>query len=50
MLTGCLGKKSGLAYSYNLLVEDFNARLGGTLSGRLAMLLGVAPLPAAAVQ
>ena len=50
MLTSSLGKKSGLAYSYNLLVEDFNARLGGTLSGRLAMLLGVAPLPAADVQ
>lgn len=46
MLTGTLGKKTGLSHSYTLLVEDFNQRLSSDLTGRLAMLLGVSPLPA----
>ena len=48
MLTATLGKKSSLTHTYTLLVEDFNTRLEGSLTGRLAMLLGVKPLPAIA--
>lgn len=46
MLTASLGQKTGLSHNYTLLVEDFNQRLTSDLSGRLAMLLGVTPLPA----
>ncbi|MBE5796859.1 MAG: hypothetical protein E7327_05700 [Clostridiales bacterium] len=45
MLTGALQKKTSLSYQYGLAVEDFNLRLRSELTGRLAMLLGVAPLP-----
>lgn len=45
MLTSKLGKKSGLTNSYALLVKDYNQRLETSLSGRIAMLLGIAPLP-----
>ena len=44
-LTGSLDKQSSLTHSYTLLTEDFNSRLSGSLLGRLAMLLGVDPLP-----
>ena len=46
MLTSTLGKKTGLTHTYTRLVEDFNQRLTTTLSGKVAMLLGVDPLPA----
>lgn len=46
MLTSLLGKKSGLTHTYTLLVEDYNQRLESSLTGRLAMLLGVSPLDA----
>lgn len=45
MLTGTLGKRDGLTHTYTLLVEDFNAGLSGSLTGKIAMLLGVKPLP-----
>lgn len=48
MLTGTLCKKTGLAQSYAALVEDFNQRMRSSLTGRLAMLLGVSPLPTGA--
>ena len=44
MLTSLLGKKRGLTHTYTLLVEDFNQRLEASLTGKLARLLGVAPL------
>lgn len=44
-LTGALGKKNGLTHSYTLLVEDFNRKLATSLTGKVAMLLGVSPLP-----
>jgi len=47
MLTATLGKKSSITHSYTLLVEDYNERLTTSLTGKLAMLLGVSPLPAA---
>lgn len=47
MLTGTLSKKTALSHRYTLLVEDFNQRLSSSLSGKLAMLLGVDPLPGA---
>lgn len=45
MLTSALGRKNGLTHSYTLLVEDFNTKLTTSLTGRVAMLLGVDPLP-----
>lgn len=45
MLASALGKKSSLTHSYTLMVEDFNERLTTSPLGRLAMLLGVDPLP-----
>ncbi len=45
MLTAALGKKSSLSHTWTLLVEDFNQRLTTSLTGRLAMLFGVDPLP-----
>lgn len=45
MLTGSLGRKSSLNHAYTLMVEDFNQQLTTSLSGRVAMLLGVDPLP-----
>lgn len=45
MLTGTLGKDSGLMQAYTEVVEDYNHRLSTSLTGRLAMLLGVKPLP-----
>ena len=50
MLTSLLGKKSGLTHTYTLLVEDYNQRLESSLTGKLAMLLGVSPLPADALD
>ena len=47
-LTGSLGTKGSLTHNYALLVEDFNQQLTTSLSGKLAMLLGVKPLPAPA--
>lgn len=46
ILTGTLGKKTGLSHNYELMVQDFNQRLNASLTGKLAMLLGVSPLPA----
>jgi len=45
MLTATLGKKTGLTHTYTKLVEDFNHRLTTSLTGKVAMLLGVTPLP-----
>lgn len=45
MLTGTLGPKTGLAQRCAELVEGFNQRLTSELTGRLAMMLGVSPLP-----
>lgn len=45
MLTSSLGKKSSLTHAYALLVDDYNQRLTTSLTGKLAMLLGVDPLP-----
>lgn len=45
MLTASLGKKSSLTNGYTQLVEDYNHRLSSSIMGRLAMLLGVDPLP-----
>lgn len=50
LLTSSLGKKSSLTHSYTLLVEDFNQQLTTSLTGKLAMLLGVDPLPAPAAD
>lgn len=46
MLSSQLGKKSGLTHTYAQLVEEYNQRLESSLTGRLAMLLGVSPLDA----
>lgn len=46
MLTASLGKKTGLTHTYTKLVEEFNRKLTTSPTGRLAMLLGVDPLPA----
>ncbi len=45
-LTRTLGEATGLTRSYAAIVEDFNARLNRSLTGKLAMLLGVQPLAA----
>lgn len=45
-LTRTLGEATNLTRSYAAIVEDFNARLNGSLTGKLAMLLGVQPLTA----
>ena len=44
-LTSSLGKRDGLTHTYLLRVEEFNDGLSGSLTGKLAMLLGVKPLP-----
>ena len=49
-LTEALGKKNSLTHAYSMLTDDFNQRLTTSLSGKLAMLLGVDPLPAADAQ
>ena len=45
LLTDTLGHKSSLSHSYTLVVKDFNTRLSGSLTGWVAKLLGVDPLP-----
>jgi len=43
-LTRTLGEQTGMAETYAARVEDFNDRLTSSLTGRLAMLLGVEAL------
>lgn len=43
-LTRTLGEATGMADSYAARVEDYNERLTSSLTGRLAMLLGVEAL------
>lgn len=45
-LTRTLSEDTGAAAAFAGAVRDYNARLTGSLTGRLAMLLGVAPLTA----
>lgn len=45
MLTASLDRRSSLSHGYTLMVEAFNQELTTSLSGKLAMLLGVDPLP-----
>lgn len=47
-LTTALDRRSSLTHTYAQMVEDFNQQLTTSLSGKLAMLLGVDPLPLAA--
>ena len=47
MLTAALSPRDSVRHSYTLLAEDFNQRLEGSLLGRLALLMGVNPLPEA---
>lgn len=49
-LTSALGKMNSLTHTYSVLTEDFNQRITSSLTGRLAMLLGVDPLPAPTAQ
>lgn len=43
-LTRTLSEAAGSASSYSTAVDDYNARLTASLTGKLAMLLGVEPL------
>lgn len=43
-LTRSLGETSGASTAYAAIVEDYNSRLESSPTGKLAMLLGVAPL------
>ena len=45
-LTRTLSEDAGAADAFAAAVQDYNARLTGSLTGRLAMLLGVEPLTA----
>ncbi|MBQ2952132.1 MAG: hypothetical protein IJE07_01105 [Clostridia bacterium] len=45
MLSGSLGRKSSLTHNYTAMVEDFNQQLTTSLSGKIAMLLGVDIIP-----
>lgn len=45
-LTRTLSETSGAATAYAAIMEDYNTRLTSSLTGRLAMLLGVSPLAA----
>lgn len=45
-LTRSLSETSGASTAYAAIVEDYNSRLESSPTGRLAMLLGVAPLAA----
>ncbi len=45
-LTRTLSEATNLRRSYAAIVEDFNTRLNRSLTGKLAMLLGVKPLAA----
>ena len=49
-LTGILTQRSGLSDTYSLLRDDFNRRFFTSLTGKLAALRGVEPLPAANAQ
>lgn len=44
-LTRALAEGTNAADAYRAAVEDFNRRLNASLTGKLAMLLGVEPLP-----
>ncbi|MBE5804970.1 MAG: hypothetical protein E7316_10735 [Clostridiales bacterium] len=46
-LTRVLSESTGSSAAYSTAVEDYNARLSRSLTGKLAMLLGVQPLAAA---
>ena len=45
-LTRTLSEDAGAADAFAAAIRDYNARLTGSLTGRLAMLLGVEPLTA----
>lgn len=45
-LTRTLSQPTGSADAFSAAVEDYNRRLQSSLTGKLAMLLGVEPIPA----
>lgn len=47
-LTRVLSQPTSFAEDYAAALEDYNTRLNSSLTGKLAMLLGVEPIPAAA--
>ena len=44
-LTRSLSQPTSFAEDYTAALEDYNARLNSSLTGKLAMLLGVEPIP-----